>query len=315
MAPVARDGKQGLTVDTYRPGEYIEATWHVVSDRKESLQFVPISFDRVAESTQEVDGMFADFTGASGGIIELSSEAGDFDLQPIGDHGFDRVSTASEMTEVAPSGKDVEDDNKSTRAALRDDILEAVSNPGSHRPASESRMTQANYLADQVVQTGLDDSHHDYRLEELRREAVATQEQLEERYSLLWEDMQTQLEETQRLNEVRAVDLALQVAKRLVGDVVEHQRDYIHQVIHDAIKVASGAEISAIRVSPRDYDFLKLTNYGDSKKFLVGQPLKFVSDESIRAGCVLVTSAGEVDYDLDAAWERIRSKVQQEPES
>ena len=33
------------------------------------------------------------------------------------------------------------------------------------------------------------------------------------------------------------------------------------------------------------------------------------ADESIHMGCILVTSAGEVDYDLEKGWERIRSQV------
>jgi flagellar biosynthesis/type III secretory pathway protein FliH len=127
--------------------------------------------------------------------------------------------------------------------------------------------------------------------------------------------MQIQLDEARQINEVRAVDLALQVAKRLVGDVVDHQRDYIYRVLKEAIKSAGGSTISAVRVSPQDFDFLKLDNYGEKSKFLNGEPLSFVSDESIRAGCVLVTTSGEVDFDLARAWERMRAKVVQEPES
>jgi flagellar assembly protein FliH len=147
-----------------------------------------------------------------------------------------------------------------------------------------------------------------------RKEIDQVQQQLEERYSLLWEDMQAQLDEALHINERKAVELALQIAKRLVGDVVQDRRDYIQQVISEAIKMTAGAEISTIRVSPSDYEFLKLQGYGDTKKFIAGEAISFTSDESIKAGCVLVTSAGEVDFDLDKAWERIRAKVLQEPE-
>jgi flagellar biosynthesis/type III secretory pathway protein FliH len=35
----------------------------------------------------------------------------------------------------------------------------------------------------------------------------------------------------------------------------------------------------------------------------------FVQDETIRAGCVVETSSGEVDFRLDQAWERIKDNV------
>lgn len=302
MAPAARDHNLGLTVETYRPGEYTETTWQVVSDQRESAQFVPMSFDRVVETTHEVDQMFSDFGTASDGVIHLSSAAGDFSLQPIDELTVDHISVESETSDEVLSSKEVADVNDSVAVAWHDDSIGAASISENQRSGQESGVTEVACS-----------DHHG--VQELHQELLATQRQLEERYSLLWEDMQTQLEENRRLNEARAADLAFQVAKRLIGDVVEQQRDYIHQVIHEAIKVSSGAEILAIRVSPSDYDFLKLADYGESHKFANGDPLKFVSDQSIRAGCILVTSAGEVDYDLDAAWERIRSKARQEPES
>ena len=35
----------------------------------------------------------------------------------------------------------------------------------------------------------------------------------------------------------------------------------------------------------------------------------FEPDESIHIGCVVVTAAGEVDFNLDKAWERIRKQA------
>jgi flagellar biosynthesis/type III secretory pathway protein FliH len=168
-------------------------------------------------------------------------------------------------------------------------------------------------LDESALHAALQESYEQGRLS-ASEEVTQAQLQLEERYRLLWEDMQTQLDEALRLNETKAVELAMQVAKRMVGNVVENQRDYIHQVIQEAIKLTAGVEISAIRVSPQDYEFLQLNQYGDKKKVVAGEHISFISDESIRAGCVLVTTAGEVDFDLDKAWERIRAKALQEPE-
>jgi flagellar biosynthesis/type III secretory pathway protein FliH len=328
MAPVARDDKDAMTVESYRPSEYTPATWPVVSDVRESTQFTPSSFNRVADAVYEVDGMFADFGSTpKQGTIELSREAGDFDLQPSGGEAVEEVVTAAEQL-----GADVHEGLEVIREERAHELMsnehEAEAGDPGHRVQEEDDPSthvddplngegtgaESVRINEDSLKIALKESY-ERGCADARREVAVLQEQLEERYRLLWEDMQTQLDESLRLNEARAVDLALQMAKRLVGDVVEQQREYIRHVIHEAIKVAAGAEISAIRVSPRDYDFLKLADYGDPKKFLSGTSLKFISDESIRAGCVLVTSAGEVDYDLDSACERIRSKAQQEPES
>jgi flagellar biosynthesis/type III secretory pathway protein FliH len=327
MAPTTRDGKDAMTVESYRPSEYTEATWPVVSDVKESAQFIPSSFDRVAESVHAVDGMFADFGSASQDAIELSREAGDFDLQPVIDVAIESGSMVPDISDTQPHDTIDFGAIDTTREIVLDEQESQVNSALHGEPEEQAHSMPVDAAGDGEVSQGKSISIDEVSLEsalresyergsaDARREVTVVQEQLEERYRLLWEDMQTQLEESLRVNETRAVDLALRAAKRLIGDVVEQQRDYIHHVIREAIKVSAGAEISAIRVSPGDYDFLKLADYGDSKKFLSGTGLKFISDESIRAGCVLVTSAGEVDYDLDGAWERMRSKVQQEPES
>jgi flagellar biosynthesis/type III secretory pathway protein FliH len=142
-----------------------------------------------------------------------------------------------------------------------------------------------------------------------RDEVSQVQSQLEERYALLWEDMQNQVDELVKLHEAKAVELALAVAKRLVGDVVDERRDYIQGVVSQAVELSHGAKILSVRVGPHDFEFLKLSQYAEQTRLLLGEGVKFVSDESIRAGCVLVTSAGEVDLNLDSAWERIRSRV------
>jgi flagellar biosynthesis/type III secretory pathway protein FliH len=142
-----------------------------------------------------------------------------------------------------------------------------------------------------------------------RGEVSQVQSQLEERYALLWEDMQSQVDELVKLHEAKAVELALAVAKRLVGDVVDERRDYIQGVVSQAVELSQVAKILSVRVGPHDFEFLKLSQYAEQTRLLLGEGVKFVSDESIRAGCVLVTSAGEVDLNLDSAWERIRSRV------
>jgi flagellar assembly protein FliH len=350
------DSEEMVTVARYRPPQYIQAEWPVVRNEPQITHFTPAEFEQVGEAVYEVDAMFADFGMMTKGAIELSKDAGDFELHPVAEPSLevqadlvagstpenseerlvvDSITAIPEQQEVVeglaegsrsirgaeaqnlahseqaveestPSVGDEGDTESHEHQGAQQEVEELQDEPNEQ----ESSHVQ---LDESALHAALQESYEQGRLS-AREEVTQAQLQLEERYRLLWEDMQTQLDEVLRLNETKAVELAMQVAKRMVGNVVENQRDYIHQVIQEAIKLTAGAEISAIRVSPQDYEYLQLNQYGDKKKVVAGEHISFISDESIRAGCVLVTTAGEVDFDLDKAWERIRSKALQEPE-
>jgi flagellar biosynthesis/type III secretory pathway protein FliH len=334
MTSHSTDTDETVTVATYRLPEYVPESWPVVSDEQHTSRFIPEEFSQVGEAVYAVDAMFADFGAKEDNTIELSSEAGDFELHPAVE--------LSDEGDSAPVIEDVLDISEDTPSISAPEVVECFDSSAEAvdcvHPAEEDETSEEEPLAqteplnveheqrledidsgssmqldEERLQEALSQSYEKGRLDG-RQEVEEIQRQLEERYRLLWEDMQTQLDEALRSNEHKAVELALQVARRMVGGVIENQRDYIHEVIRQAIAVAGGAEISAVRVSPKDYEFLKLSEYGDTKKILSGRHISFVSDESIRAGCVLVTNAGEVDFDLDKAWERMRAKAVQEPE-
>lgn len=146
-------------------------------------------------------------------------------------------------------------------------------------------------------------------VEESREEIQYAQQQLAEQYTLLWEDMQVQLDELKAEHERKAVDLAMQVAKKLVGKAVSENPEYVVDVIHEALESISNATIKVVRVSPQSYEFLSLGQYGERVKIHGDQKLSFKADESIRAGCIVETSAGETDFDLEKAWTRIYEKI------
>jgi flagellar biosynthesis/type III secretory pathway protein FliH len=108
--------------------------------------------------------------------------------------------------------------------------------------------------------------------------------------------------------------LAFQIAKKLVGAVVTDHRAYIHEVISEALRAAGNAEIKSVRVSPQDYEFLS-TPQGNDASSVTDRAWKLESDDSIGAGCIVVTSAGDVDFDLEKSWARMREKVTRGPKS
>ena len=131
---------------------------------------------------------------------------------------------------------------------------------------------------------------------------------IEERYATLIEDMNTQIQEGIEGVERRAVEFAVQIAKKLVGAIVEVNPEYILGIIKEATKLTGGATIKTIRVSPQDLEFVKMLSPEKQFKEFDGS-WSFQADETIHAGCVLETSSGEVELDLDKAWDRIKDSV------
>jgi flagellar biosynthesis/type III secretory pathway protein FliH len=357
--PTVKD-EDPVTVESYRPSQYQEQVWPVISEDHEPTDFIPANFEKVAQKEYVVDPMFADFSqiAKSGQAIELSREAGEFELEqiPPGTEPIYEVETTSEseiaadcqtetededtgpvLTEGATSHDDMavehirvsNDESSGDEIHVEEVVTEelSVDNPPpvneSEHTSDEPALTMTEGAAEggevaeaSYTNAALAEACDQAYLRgrgEAREEVLEVQRQLEERYMLLWEDMQVQLEESARTHERNAVDLAFQVAKRLIGSLAEGSQEYLGYIIKEAMKHAGGASISEVRVSPQDYEALKLGEYGNRQKVISGEHVSFVSDESIRAGCVLVTSAGEVDYNLDRAWERIRAKALQEP--
>ena len=143
---------------------------------------------------------------------------------------------------------------------------------------------------------------------EARRESEEKLKAIEERYSFLIDDMSVQIREGVEGVERRSVDFAIHIAKKLVGSVVEVNPEYVLGIIKEAVKLTGGATIKAIRVSPQDLEFLKMLSPDRQFKEFDGS-WSFQADETIHAGCVLETSSGEVEFDLDKAWERIKESV------
>lgn len=131
---------------------------------------------------------------------------------------------------------------------------------------------------------------------------------IEEGMNTILQDIHKQLVENIAEVEKYAVDLTLAISEKLLNHVVEIQPEYIVSVINEAIRLCGSANVSKVRVSPQDMEFIEIV--GLAKQFKQPDSFwKFEADPSIRAGCVIDTSAGEVDYQLDKAFARIQENV------
>ena len=131
---------------------------------------------------------------------------------------------------------------------------------------------------------------------------------LQHRLIDLFNDAQTQLLEHCKVTEQAAVKLAVDIAERLVGFAVEINPEYIVEIVRRALGLAGNAQVMRCRVSPQDHEFITVMGLRDRLKEFEGN-WSFEADPSVRAGCILETSAGEVDMRVDEAMERIKDNV------
>lgn len=147
---------------------------------------------------------------------------------------------------------------------------------------------------------------------EAEQEAEAKQKErfatVEAQMSQLLQDIQTQLNEQLLVVEKNAVQFALDVAEKVIFRTVEINPEYIATVIKEAIDLTGSGKIKRVRVSKDDFEFIEYAGIAKSLKEFDGS-WAFEADEGIKAGCVVDTSAGEIDYQIDKSWERVKENV------
>lgn len=124
----------------------------------------------------------------------------------------------------------------------------------------------------------------------------------------LLQDMFDQVQRSLKELEERSVEFSLAVARKLLGTTVEINPEYVVDVIQQALQKAGTALVKKVRVSPEDFEFIEVLGV---RKIIQGfdGSWDFEADATIHSGCVVDTSAGEIDFQLDKAWQRIADKV------
>lgn len=130
----------------------------------------------------------------------------------------------------------------------------------------------------------------------------------EERISQILTDLQAQISERLLYVEKQAVGLSVEIAEKIIRTAVEINPEYIMEIVQDAIGLTGTAVIRSIKVSPEDLEFIQLIGFDRALKE-DDSGWDFVGDPTIKAGCVVETSAGEVDYQIDPAFERVRERM------
>jgi flagellar biosynthesis/type III secretory pathway protein FliH len=270
MPEQEKELQEALSQITYKGTPYEDCSWELVGEFLNQDSFEPSSFAVLDGRTMIADPMFADYGG----------------VPPAGD----------ERRFHGTGGGDRFDPNRRQVRSM------------------EEEQEAADEIAEQLR------AEHARELEAARAEAfqegrIAAIEELDERmkiiedrYASVLEDVGQQIGENLKTMEHQAVNLAIQISQKLIGTVVEINPEYILGIVREAIKLAGGAIIRSIRVSPQDHEFLSLLSLPKQFKEYDGT-WNFEADGSVKSGCVVMTSGGEVDFQIEPAWERIKEKV------
>lgn len=117
-------------------------------------------------------------------------------------------------------------------------------------------------------------------------------------------------EELYRKIEEDVVEISLSIARKIIYEVAEHDREMVVAVAKEAIKRASDREMLKIKISPVDYEILnkkrtELLQCVDGIKSIV-----FEVDESVRpGGCLIETNQGDVDARIESQIKVVEGEI------
>ena len=263
------------TISPYAPTPYVQTTWLVLNEEKlGSSGFAPLQAETLSAKQRLRDPMFEDYSG----IMPANNgpEWGGMDAFQCQQQDGD---AAVRELELRVREEQLEEQRKQRELA------------------EQAALIQGSYTR------GLEEGRNS-----ARTEAEENLKALEARLSTTLDDMRVQISESLTTTEQKAAELALLIARKLIGSVVESSSDYILPIVKEAIALSGSAQIKHIRVGTRDFEFLQ-----NIKPAALGAESdaawSFEADDSIHIGCVVVTTGGEVDLNLEQAWERIRAQI------
>ncbi|MBX7139132.1 MAG: flagellar assembly protein FliH [Oligoflexia bacterium] len=132
--------------------------------------------------------------------------------------------------------------------------------------------------------------------------------EIKEGFINVLQDLNRQITEHAHQTEVEAVNLALAISKRIINQAVEINPEYIRPIIDEALELGGGSAVKKVRVSPPDLEFINYAGIAEQLKSAESH-WQFEADPTIKSGCVLETVAGEVDFQLDQTWERVKEHI------
>jgi flagellar biosynthesis/type III secretory pathway protein FliH len=266
-------------VKTFKMSSFQLTTWQVVAEGPSHTDFQPLAVETISHERVAIDPLFENY---------------DNDVAPQPEEPVVDQDLAQQLQEEVV-------DEEQQAAAQQEELR--IESERRAQEEEEARLVEHARQVEEARNAGLEQGRA-----EAAKESDERLQAIEQKYAAIIEDMQVQIREGIEAVERRGVDFCVQLTKKLIGASVELSREYILEAIQEAVKVTGGATIKAVRVNPQDLEFLNKLNPQKQFKEFDGT-WSFQADDSIRAGCVVETSAGTVEYDLEKAWERIKDNV------
>lgn len=117
-------------------------------------------------------------------------------------------------------------------------------------------------------------------------------------------------DELYRKIEVDVIEMSLIIARKIIGDSAEENRNIVVNTAKEAIKRASDREVMRIRIAPVDYDVLNKKRSELIQCFDGIKSLIFEADESVQpGGCLIETNHGEIDARIDSQIRVMRGEL------
>lgn len=109
--------------------------------------------------------------------------------------------------------------------------------------------------------------------------------------------------------EPEIIKLTMAAAEKVIGKIVESQKEVVKAVVAQAIEHSLGDRI-VVRVHPEDLKRIKAEEFEFQDKTWQTKQLHFKEDASIRkGGCVVETEVGTIDAQLETQFKAIRKAL------
>lgn len=178
------------------------------------------------------------------------------------------------------------------------------------QPEVQEPQIDVEALQQEAYQKGLQDGHQ-HGLQEglaqgIEQGTQQTQQQLDTLLAALRQavsELTTTRDQLCKDLETEAVELAFNVAKKVVQDESLAPKLVLTGIVKSAIEAAREVECLSLHLNPED---VRIAGREEIQALLGPAGCSFVEDESVpRGACVLDTNFGKIEIDLEARWQAI----------
>lgn len=161
------------------------------------------------------------------------------------------------------------------------------------------KQEEIDSIKKEAFENGFNEATNKFNIE---KEALENKYEVEVKSVL--DDLKQEISSYKDELEKEALNLSINIASKILNTTIKENPDYILQVIHTALDSVKGANIKKVRVSAKSFEFLK--NINSKEEFSSTESnFEFVPDDTINKGCIVETSTGDANYNLDEAFERL----------